>query len=36
MLGIQYRARFGQLSPKYVHLPALSLCAISPSVTAPA
>src|SRR5689334_21301122 len=35
MLGIQLRARFGQLSPNAVHRPALSVRTISPSFGSP-
>src|SRR4030095_6579503 len=35
ILGIQLRARFGQLSPKAVHRPALSVRMMSPSFGSP-
>src|SRR5215831_14832922 len=36
MLGIQFRARLGQLSPNAVHRPALSVRMMSPSFGSPA
>src|SRR5580765_5509000 len=36
MLGIQFRARLGQLSPNAVHRPALSVRIMSPSFGSPA